>query len=390
MEEKNMTDINEENSTESEGSTESTEPVQPTEPVKPVEPVEPVNRIEPMKKLQGVSEPVKKFLNKPCKMIMPAAIVVVGLLIGLTAVFLNPSILAVNNSNNVNNGAQVSLTIEQAGERAIKFINENMLQGGITASITESAEESGIYKIKLKIEEEEFDSYMTKDGRFLFPQFIDIEEVEKEKQVTKADRPDIKVFVMSYCPYGLQAQKMFLPVYNLLKDEADIEVYYVDYIMHEKEEIDENLRQYCIGQEQENKYYDYLNCFVYGDTGDSAKCMASVGIDKTKLNACVAKVDKEFSITEQYNDKTTWVNEKFPKFGLHTDLNKEYGVKGSPSIIINGKATEISPRSPENFKSIVCESFNIAPEKCSQTLSEEVPSPGFGGGVGNSSGGECK
>jgi glutaredoxin len=390
MEEKNMTDINEENSTESEGSTESTEPVQPTEPVKPVEPVEPVNRIEPMKKLQGVSEPVKKFLNKPCKMIMPAAIVVVGLLIGLTAVFLNPSILAVNNSNNVNNGAQVSLTIEQAGERAIKFINENMLQGGITASITESAEESGIYKIKLKIEEEEFDSYMTKDGRFLFPQFIDIEEVEKEKQVTKADRPDIKVFVMSYCPYGLQAQKMFLPVYNLLKDEADIEVYYVDYIMHEKEEIDENLRQYCIGQEQENKYYDYLNCFVYGDTGDSAKCMASVGIDKTKLNACVAKVDKEFSITEQYNDKTTWVNEKFPKFGLHTDLNKEYGVKGSPSIIINGKATEISPRSPENFKSIVCESFNIAPEKCYQTLYEEVPSPGFGGGVGNSSGGECK
>jgi hypothetical protein len=118
--------------------------------------------------------------------------------------------------------------------------------------------------------------------------------------------------------------------------------------------------------------------------------MASAGIDATKLSACVAKVDQEFSITEQYNDKSTWVNKQFPKFGLHTDLNKEYEVKGSPTIIINGKTTEINPRSPENFKSIVCESFNTAPEKCSQTLSEEAPSPGFGKGVGNSSGGECK
>jgi glutaredoxin len=389
MEEKNINDINEEN---------STEPVEPTEPVQPVQPVEPAKPAEPTEqpteqlnnKLQSVSEPVKKFLNKPCKMIMPAAIVVVGVLIGLSAMYLNPSIFAWNNGNNENNGAQVSLTIDEAGARAIKFINENMLQNGMTASITESGEESGIYKIKLKIQEEEFDSYMTKDGRFLFPQFIDIEEVEKEKQIVKADRPDIKVFVMSYCPYGLQAQKMFLPVYELLKDEADISVYYVDYIMHDKQEIDENLRQYCIELEQNDKYYNYLNCFVYGDTGDSAKCMASAGIDATKLSACVAKVDQEFSITEQYNDKSTWVNKQFPKFGLHTDLNKEYEVKGSPAIIINGKTTEISPRSPENFKSIVCESFNTAPEKCSQTLSEEVPAPGFGGGVGNSSGGECK
>ena len=392
-EEKNTTDINEENSTETTEPVEpveQAEPMKPTEPVEPAEPVEPVEPIsptEPVNKLQSVSEPVKKFLNKPCKMIAPVAIVVVGVLIGFAAMYLNPSIFAINNDTN---GAQKSLTIEDAGARAIEFINENMLQGEMAASIIESAEESGIYKIKLKIEEEEFDSYITKDGRFLFPQYIDIEEVEKEKEVVKADRPDVKVFVMSYCPYGLQAQKMFLPVYELLKDQADLNIYYVDYIMHDKPEIDENLRQYCIEQEQEDKYYDYLNCFVYGATGDAAKCMASAGVDATNLNACIARVDQEFHITEQYNDKSTWQNNQFPQFGLHTDLNQQYEVQGSPTIIINGKTTEISSRAPENFKSIVCESFNIAPEKCSQTLSDEVPAPGFGYGIGGSSNGECK
>jgi protein-disulfide isomerase len=393
MEEEKTTDINEENSTES---TEPMEPVKPAEPVEPVgpteptepaQPVKPINPIEPVNKLQSVSEPVKKFLNKPCKMIAPVAIVVVGVLISLGAMYLNPSIFAINNDTN---GAEKPLTIEDAGAIAIEFINENMLQGEMAASIIESAEESGIYRIKLKIAEEEFDSYITKDGRFLFPQFIDIEEIEKEKEVVKADRPDVKVFVMSYCPYGLQAQKMFLPVYELLKDEADINIYYVDYIMHDKPEIDENLRQYCIDLEQKDKYYDYLNCFVYGATGDAAKCITSAGIDATNLNACIARVDQEFNITEQYNDKSTWQNGQFPQFGLHTDLNQQYEVQGSPSIIINGKTTEIATRSPENFKSIVCESFNIAPEKCSQTLSDEVPAPGFGYGIGGSSDGECK
>ena len=398
MEEKNISNTNE----NEESLIKPAEPVEPAEtadtaePAEQTEPADPARFANPSEQisapdsanaLKKLSGPVNKFLNKPCKMILPAAIVAVGAVIGLASVYLSPSISEIEHGSD---SGKNLMTIEEAGARAIDFINENMLQGGMTASILESAEESGIYKIKLKIQEEEFDSYITKDGRFLFPQFIDIEEIEKEKEVVKADRPDVKIFVMSYCPYGLQAQKMFLPVYELLKGQADISVYYVDYIMHDKQEIDENLRQYCIEQEQADTYYDYLNCFVHGDTGDFAKCAKNSGIDQAKLDACVARVDQEFSITEQYNDQTTWQNGQFPKFDLHSDLNEQYEVQGSPTIVINGKTTEINPRSPENFKKIVCESFNAAPEECSQTLSEETPSPGFGGGTGDSSGGQCQ
>jgi len=60
--------------------------------------------------------------------------------------------------------------------------------------------------------------------------------------VQPSEVPRVELFIMSYCPYGLQAQKVFLPVYELLGDKADIEVNFLNYVMHEKKEIDENLK----------------------------------------------------------------------------------------------------------------------------------------------------
>lgn len=209
---------------------------------------------------------------------------------------------------------------------------------------------------------------------------------------------------MSYCPYGLQAQKMFLPVYDLLKDKANRGVYFVNYIMHEKQEIDENLNQYCIQKEDKEKYSSYLSCFVL--SGDSEGCFSQANIDKTKISACVAKTDTEYKITSQYNDKNTWVSGNYPKFDVQADLNEKYGVQGSPTIVINDvvivsnqqycpggdiKCTVIPDfdRTPEKFKEIVCQTFNSSPEECSKTLSDESSSPGIGGGTGSSGSGGC-
>ena len=38
--------------------------------------------------------------------------------------------------------------------------------------------------------------------------------------VTKSDRPKVELFVMSYCPYGLQMEKAYLPAWNLLKNNG--------------------------------------------------------------------------------------------------------------------------------------------------------------------------
>lgn len=287
------------------------------------------------------------------------------------------------------------LSPQEAAQNAINYINENLLQKGVTASLVDVVEENGLYKIRLKVGEKEFISYVTKDGKILFPEEgIDLEKkIAKEEtptstqEIQKTDKPDVKLFVMAYCPYGLQMEKAYLPVYNLLKEKADMGIYFVNYIMHEKKEIDENLRQYCIQKEEKEKYYDYLSCFV--KAGEFEKCLNEAKIDKEKMNSCISETDKEYKITQLYNDKSTWLSGRYPRFDVHTDLNEKYGVQGSPTVVINDKVVEVSSRSPEKFKEVICQAFNSPPEECSQTLSNTTFSPGFGLETGTSSGGGC-
>jgi hypothetical protein len=320
------------------------------------------------------------------KILIPLSIVIAGLVIGGVFVYVSKGEV---------------LPAQEAAEMAISYINENFPAVNNSASLVEVTDEGDVYKIHLKIilesGEYEYDSYITKDGKYLFPDGYKIEEEiageepsgeETTTEVPTQDRPDVKLFVMSYCPYGLQAQKMFLPVYDLLKDKTDMGIYFVDYIMHDKKEIDENLNQYCIQEEEKGKYSDYLSCFV--EDGDFEGCLSQAGIDQGKLTACVSATDEQFKVTSLYNDQSTWLNGAYPLFNVQSDLNDQYGVSGSPTVVINDQIVTVSPRSPENFKEIICQAFNSAPEECSQALSEDVPSYGFGGGTGSSSGGSCE
>jgi len=325
------------------------------------------------------------------KILIPVSIIIAGIAIAGALVYINQEKVSDLSS-------EESPSFQAVAEKAIDYINKNKdtLTNGATASLISVTEEGDILKMRLMVGDQEFDSYVTKDGKFLFPGGYVLEEESLEEpaageansETVKEDVPDVKLFVMSYCPYGLQAQKMFLPVYDLLKDKVNMGVYFVDYIMHEKQEIDENLRQYCIQKEQKGKYYDYLSCFVAD--GDFEKCLSQTNIDKTNLTACVSNTDQEYSITSQYNDKNTWLNGTYPKFGVQAGLNDKYGVQGSPTVVINDKIVNINPRSPEKFKEVVCQSFNSLPEECSQALSSESPSPGFGGGTGSGSSGQCQ
>jgi len=322
------------------------------------------------------------------KNLLPISIVIAAAIIGGVLVYTNQGCVPQEKLAGILNSQEIA-------QKAIDFINQNNMVGeNQTASLGEVFDESGLYKFKVKIGENEFDSYVTKDGKLLFPQAgVDLEKepiAKKENkplEVPKTDTPDVKLFVMSYCPYGLQAQKGFLPVYNLLKDKAKMGVYFVDYIMHEKKEIDENLRQYCIQKEEKAKYFDYLSCFV--KKGKSEECLTQAKIDKDKLTSCVSATDKQYQITEKYNDKSTWLNGNFPKFDVQADLNEKYGVGGSPTFVINDTVVEIS-RSSEKIKEAVCNAFNSPPEECSQILSEETPLAGFGEGTGASDSGGCE
>ncbi len=81
------------------------------------------------------------------------------------------------------------LSVEEAAKMGLDYINENLLPQTITASLVGTpSEEQGLYRFKVKIEDQEFFSYITKDGKFLFPEGIDLEE-EPIVQTSESEEP---------------------------------------------------------------------------------------------------------------------------------------------------------------------------------------------------------
>jgi glutaredoxin len=182
--------------------------------------------------------------------------------------------------------------------------------------------------------------------------------------------PTMQVFIMSHCPYGTQILKGLIPVMEKFNGKANVELRFVSYTMHGAQEELDNKRIICMREEQSSKLTDYLNCYVSGSGSeeDTQKCIAKV--DKAKLDSCVAsKAD-----TYLEADKA---------------LNTEYGVQGSPTIVINGKEASIG-RDSQSLATALCNAFTGSkPSVCSETFSTTSPSPGFGTSASSSSGGSC-
>jgi len=191
---------------------------------------------------------------------------------------------------------------------------------------------------------------------------------------TKSDKPTIELFVMSYCPYGTQIEKGLLPVLAVLGNKINFELKFCDYSMHGQKELAENLNQYCIEQEQPIKFNSYLACFL--GSSDSAACVASTGVNKSKLDACVAKTDKQYKVMDNFNNNVGFQG-SYPGFDVEKADNLKYNVGGSPTLIINGQEIS-SDRDPASLLKTICGAFNNQPKECQTVLSGVSPAAGFG------------
>lgn len=281
----------------------------------------------------------------------------------------------------------------------VDFVKKNLLPDGTSLKLKSAEIENSLYKLTLTIEDQDAVIYSSLDGEMFFfspgitkSQILEQKEMEEQanvqEEVPKTEKPVVEVFVMSHCPYGTQIEKGLIPVYNLLKDNADIQVKFADYAMHGEVEVLEQLNQYCIEQELgKDKYFEYLSCFL--EDGKTQECFDRVGITKEQISSCVSSVDQEFDITKNLNDQSTWKG-SFPTFNIFLSDVTKYGVQGSPTTVINGVVVKSMARSPQGILDAICDAFIEKPSQCSTKLSAENPAPGFGfDGAGSASAATC-
>jgi len=302
---------------------------------------------------------------------------------------------------------------QKAAQKAIDFINKNMLQGQ-TAVLGDVKAVSDVYEFKLKIAEQEYASYVTKDGKILFTSGVDITPAtstaaaastttttQAPKQtcvdLTKANQPLLEAFVVSQCPYGLQMQRILSEIVKSIPEVAKyIKVEYMGDItnnkvnsMHGDEEAQENLRQVCIREEQANQYWDYISCHI--QKGEVDSCLTSAKINENSLTTCMkdnnkglAYIQKDFDNQDKYNNTPECKNDP-----------TKCAVGGSPALILNEKAVsefDFGGRTAEAVKTVLCCGFNNQPSFCSQKLTTEQAATSFSetySSGGSASSGNC-
>ncbi len=285
----------------------------------------------------------------------------------------------------------------EAGEKLVSYLNGQVPSGEVILSSVE--EESGLYRVTVDYQGDAIPLYMTKDGNNFISQLQPItdqatQQTQQQEEITKVEMPVFEAFVSPYCPYGLQYMKGLIPVYDLLKDKADINIMHMG-ITHMQEEEPETNTRLCILEEYgKEKFFDYVREIVYSEEGQECynvyhginlqtneqidspnagsaeyfgECMDQViesafnkaGMNEETIENCVERKGDQL-----YSESVSYAGSK--------------SVSGSPTPIINNVKVS-GGRSPEAIKQVVCSGFTeeSKPEECSQELSTETPSPGI-------------
>ena len=151
-------------------------------------------------------------------------------------------------------------------------------------------------------------------------------------RIARMGKPMLELFVMSYCPYGVQAEEKLIPIVKKFGDKINFKL---QFIAQEKEEpsaqdispftslhgypeVAENIRQLLIAQEYPDRYLDYILCRGKKLDKSWEDCAEKLGIDVWKIQRLFDSPEAEQLFRE--NIKRAM----------------ELGVRASPTIFVDG------------------------------------------------------
>jgi glutaredoxin len=223
--------------------------------------------------------------------------------------------------------------------------------------------------------------------------YIDPEVRAAKKEamgINTADgKPDLDFFVMSYCPYGNQAEEIIKQVYDVIGDKVDFKPHYIYYAnyrgggdsfcfdkdskycsMHGVQEARQDVREECVLDKYGiGAWFDFatkMNSECSAQNADTCyeNVASSLGYDLDYIKSCEATKANDYG-------------------AKNAELMSLFGAQGSPAIYVNGN-TYAGGRDANSILKAVCDAFpdGQSPEECSSvietTQSNSVPAGSCG------------
>ncbi|HII99345.1 MAG TPA: hypothetical protein HA272_08885 [Methanoregula sp.] len=275
---------------------------------------------------------------------------------------------------------------DECAKLTVSYINNHLVAPGTAASLVSINETKGLYEINILYQSQQITLHTTRDCSMLFTSFFDIMKPRASAATTaepiKSARPAVDLYVMSFCPYGTQAETVMHPVVGLLGEDADFKVRYITEVngetidsvssLHGPIEAEEDAFQLCVQKKYPAASWEYLRLFndqcypLWQNSKALAACRknvtATLKIDHDAMEGCASGA---FAIELLRADSAD---------------SARTGAYSSPTLLVNG-VKYYGARTPEAYKQFICNSFTTAPGGCSTVLSS-APATASAGACG--------
>ena len=153
-----------------------------------------------------------------------------------------------------------------------------------------------------------------------------------EQRMRGPMKPQVELFVMSFCPFGAQAEEELLPFIEKYGDAVDFNLRFIASLeeetnsdevkftsLHGESEVIENLRQIAVSQLYPDQFFDFLLCRAKHLKSSWTQCAKRLGLDIDRVNQEMA---------------SEWTKQLF-EFDIQRST--ALGVKSSPTLVVDGK-----------------------------------------------------
>ncbi|MDD1679738.1 MAG: DsbA family protein [Methanomicrobiales archaeon] len=276
-----------------------------------------------------------------------------------------------------------TVSADTCGGWMIAYINENFVEPGSQATFNSAAVRNGMYEINTTYLGNTVSVYATQDCSLLFLTYpVDVQNTTPVPTTSptlvpttvKTAVPLVDLYVMSFCPYGVQAEGTLKPVIDLLGTKANFTVRYIASVngndinsvssLHGLNEAKEDSRQLCIMEKYPEKYWNYMMQF-------NTRCYPLGASNGTTIDTCWKEVANGLDINASMIETCAYGSEGIALLRASETKMDQYGVTGSPTLIINGQKYT-GTRSADAFKNAICNAFETMPAECSMNLTSNV------------------